>query len=130
MKPILRTSVALALAGVLAASVASPTFARDWRPWAAAGAGFAAGAVVGSAVANSYYGPRYYGPGYAYEPSYAYDSYAYEPGYAYRQPTYTYEPSATYVVPETVYIEPPVQRGPIGCARSSSKYGQVPECIQ
>jgi hypothetical protein len=108
MKPILRTSVALALASVLAASAASPTFARDWRPWAAAGAGFAAGAVVGSAVANSYYGPRYYGSGYAYEPGYAYDSYAYEPGYVVEtEPTYVVETEPTYVAPAPQIVYEP-----------------------
>ena len=100
MKPILRTSVALALAGVLAASAATPTFARDWRPWAAAGAGFAAGAIVGSAVANSYYGPSYYGA-YAYEPGYAYEpAYAYEPGYV-------VETAPTYVVPAPQIVYEP-----------------------
>ena len=97
MKPILRTSVALALASVLTASAASTTVARDWRPWAAAGAGFAAGAIVGSAVANSYYGPHYYGPGYAYAPGYAYDGYAYEPGYVVEtEPSYAVAPTAIY----------------------------------
>ena len=100
MKPILKTSVALALASVLAASVATPSVARDWRPWAAAGAGFAAGAIVGSSVANSYYGPHYYGayayePGYAYEPTYSY-GYAYEPGYVETEPSYLVAPTAIY----------------------------------
>ena len=98
MKPILRTSVALALASVLSASAATPSVARDWRPWAAAGAGFAVGAIVGSAVANSYYGPHYYGA-YAYEPGYNY-GYAYEPGYV-------VETTPSYVVPAPAIVYEP-----------------------
>lgn len=81
---------ALALAGVLTATVASPSFAID--RWTAAGAGFVAGAVVGSAAANSYYGPGYANQPYGYAPRYGY-AYAPAPGYAYAAPGYSYAPS-------------------------------------
>lgn len=79
MNAIVKTTAALTLAGSLVAAAATPTFARSWKPWAAAGAGFAAGAVVGAAAANA--NAHYYGPGYAYGPGY--DSYAYQDTYAY-----------------------------------------------
>ncbi|MEW6451733.1 MAG: hypothetical protein AB1490_13845 [Pseudomonadota bacterium] len=72
----------MGLAGVLAVGALAPQAeARNGR-WVAAGAGFAAGALIGAAAANaSYYNNGYYygGPGYAYAP--AYDSYAYQPTY-------------------------------------------------
>ena len=115
MKPILKTSVALALASVVAASVATPSLARDWRPWAAAGAGFAAGAIVGSAVANSHYGPHYYGayayePGYAYEPTYNY-GYAYEPGYVETTPSYVVPAPAVVYEPRRCWVQTDKDRG-------------------
>lgn len=78
----------LGLAGaVTVGAFASQAEARNGR-WAAGAAGFAVGAAVGAAAANSsYYNSGYYGggyayqPGYAYAPGYAYDSYAYEPAY-------------------------------------------------
>jgi hypothetical protein len=97
MKPFARTAMVLALAGAVTAGAAGSASARSWKPWAAAGAGFAAGAIVGSALtAPRYYGPGYsayaYGPGYAYAP--AYDAYAYEPAVTYEPivvaPTYYY----------------------------------------
>ncbi len=83
-------AIALVLAGALTAGAASTASARSWKPWAAAGAGFAAGAVVGSALATPRYGYAY-GPaysGYASGPAYesGYDSYAYAPGVTY-EPT-------------------------------------------
>jgi hypothetical protein len=81
------------MAGALALALASPSQARDGRNAAAIG-GFAAGAVVGAAVANSnngYYGNGYYAePGYAYEPA---------PTYYYDQaavPAYPYEAAPRY----------------------------------
>ncbi|HEY1152354.1 MAG TPA: hypothetical protein VGE73_00785 [Pseudolabrys sp.] len=96
----------VAVVGAVAVAAASPSEARNGR-WAAAGVGFAAGAVVGAAAANAansnyYYGSGYYGqsygpsygyaePSYGYvEPSYGYDAYAYEPGPTYVAPTYRY----------------------------------------
>lgn len=91
MTPFTKGAVALALAGALTASAASTASARSWRPWAAAGAGFVAGAAVGSALAAprySYYEPGYasyaYSPGYAYDTGPAYEAYAYEPTVTYR----------------------------------------------
>lgn len=71
MKPFVKNSLTLALVGTITAAAASPTFARTWRPAAAAGAGFVAGTAVGAAAANA----AAYGP--------AYQSYAYVPGQAY-----------------------------------------------
>jgi hypothetical protein len=95
MNKIAKTSAALALGGALLAGSVTASSARDWRPWAAAGAGFVAGAAIAGAAANNsyYYGPGYYERGYAYEPGYAYGStYSYEPGYS----SYSYEPSYSY----------------------------------
>ncbi len=70
-------AAAAALTGALALALASPSEARNGRNAAAIG-GFAAGAIVGAAVAssanNGYYADRgyYYDePAYAYEPRYA-----------------------------------------------------------
>ncbi len=74
----------IALAGALALT-ATTAFAQSSRDWAAAGAGFAAGAVVGSTMAPAY------GPAYSYAPGY--DAYAAAPdayivtGPAYRMPS-------------------------------------------
>ncbi|MDO8878856.1 MAG: hypothetical protein Q8M24_07560 [Pseudolabrys sp.] len=87
MNKFMKIAAAATMTGALALAVASPSEARDGRNAAAIG-GFAAGAVVGAAVAgsnNSYYGrPGYYQRGYAYQPGYVYDepAYAYEPRYA------------------------------------------------
>ena len=81
-------AAAFALAGALAATTATPSFA-DSR-WGYAAGGFAVGALVGAAAANN--ARYYYGPGYASEPyAYArgpryyargYSSYGYAPGYS------------------------------------------------
>jgi hypothetical protein len=84
MKTIMKYAAAAAMTGALALAVATPSQARGGAALAA-GAGFAAGALVGSAAANgAYYGPGYYGSGY-----YG-DDYAYEPA-----PTY-YGPAPRY----------------------------------
>jgi hypothetical protein len=100
MRNIVRTAAAATLVGAVALASVTPTFARDWgRTGAAAGIGFAAGAIVGSSIASQnrayYYGPGYYEPGYAYGSTYYYGpGYAYEPvygpAYAYEEPAYTY----------------------------------------
>ena len=85
---------------VLAAAMTLATPSEAGCRWCGpAAAGFAAGAVTGAVVANSYYGGYgYYGPGYgyAYGPGYAYyggptyyDSYAYAPAPGYGT-TYSY----------------------------------------
>lgn len=104
MTPFAKGAVALALAGAMTAGAMNTASARSWKPWAAAGAGFAAGAIVGSALAAPrYYGPGYYSayahsPGYTYAP--AYESYAYEPGVVYEStvivPRYYYGQDAGY----------------------------------
>jgi len=63
-----------------------------WRGRAAVGAGigFAAGAIIGSAIAGSYYGPGYYDYGYGYDPGYYDPGYAYVPAPVYAPPPYRY----------------------------------------
>ncbi len=90
----LKTHMALAaaLAGAVVLGAATPSFAGGNDAAVAAGAGFAAGTVVGAAAANAnanvYYGEPGYvyapGPGYVYAPAsgyvYAPGAYAYSPG--------------------------------------------------
>lgn len=64
-----------------AVSDVTPVYYRG-RGWAGAGVGFAAGAIIGSALAS----PRYY-DGYGYVPPYTYG------------PPYYYQPRAYYGVP-------------------------------
>ena len=78
-----QTLTALAAAGTLAlATVATPTSA-DARWWGPAIGAFAAGAIIGGALASPYaYG--YYGgyyPGYSYYPYGYYPAYSYGPAY-------------------------------------------------
>lgn len=83
LKTVAKGLATLGVAGALAIAVATPSQARWYHrdDAAAAGVGFAAGAVVGAAAANNayynsgYYGPAYYGPGYG--------AYAYQPAYGY-----------------------------------------------
>ena len=75
-----KTAMAIALAGALAVTAVTPSFARGGRI-AAGIVGFAAGAAIGAAAANANRG-YYYGEPYAYNSGYA-PAYAYEPGYAY-----------------------------------------------
>lgn len=93
MNAIAKSAAVLVAAGTLVTATVTSGEARSGR-WAAAGAGFVAGALIGAAVANAhggyYYGPRYgyYGSSYAYVPSY----YGYKAGstytYQYRYPRY------------------------------------------
>jgi hypothetical protein len=85
MQIVSKGALAAGLSGLFLLAAATPGSARDWHPWGAAAAGFAAGAIVGAAAASTYpYGPYYYGPGYGYY---------YAPGYAYvpAHPRYGYE---------------------------------------
>ena len=90
MKTFIKYATAVTLAGALAVAIATPSQARDGRNAAVIG-GFAAGAVVGAAAANNYYGPGYgyYNNSYAYEPGYT-DGYAYAPASNYYGPRYDY----------------------------------------
>lgn len=67
-------AVAIAGTAMLAPTEASARWRRGGWGWGAGAAGFAAGAIIGGALASPYYyggGPYgYYGPGYA--PGYAY----------------------------------------------------------
>ncbi len=85
MKTMTKQALMLAAAGILAISVATPTFARNGRIAAAAGIGFVAGTVLGAAAANANAG-YYYDPGYAYVPAPA-------PVYGYAKGSYAYVPS-------------------------------------
>ncbi|HZS63197.1 MAG TPA: hypothetical protein VFA53_01670 [Xanthobacteraceae bacterium] len=93
MSTLKKYGVVAAILAVMGMTATSAQARND--TWVAAGAGFAAGALVGAAAANAnarYYDPAYayYGPAYAYEPApsgYVYSApygygYAYEPGYA------------------------------------------------
>jgi hypothetical protein len=121
MNTFAKTSVALALGGALLASSVTASSARNWRPWAAAGAGFVAGAAIAGAAANANAG--YYGPGY-YDRGYAYDGYAYEPGYNSYGSGYAYGPG--YAEPVYTY-ERPVTRGWGRCVQDEG-YGRTSSC--
>ena len=96
MKTIMKYAAAIAVTSAFALAAATPSEARNHGgAWAAAGAGFAAGAIVGAAAANSY-GPGYYGPGY-YGPAY------YGPAY-YGPGPYAYEAAPVYVAPAPAYV--------------------------
>ena len=113
MKTILKYAAAIALTGALAVAAATPGEARGGRNAAVIG-GFVAGAVVGAAVTNSYYGPGYYAePGYAYGPGYGYES-----DYAYEAPVYV-QPGPRY------YYGGPRYRSGTNCSASpaSSNFG-------
>jgi hypothetical protein len=86
MNTFAKSALVLGTVGALALGSMSASEARSGR-FVAGAAGFAVGAAVGAAAANSaYYNGGYYGAGY-YEPGY--DSYAYAPGYS----GYGYEPA-------------------------------------
>jgi hypothetical protein len=118
MKTMIKQAGMLAAAGVLAVSIATPSFARDGgRVAAAAGVGFVAGALIGTAAANNgYYGPdyAYYGPDYAYGPDY----YAPAPRYVYRTaPAYASYPDESYA-----YVPAPSPRSSIHVYDDKGQY--------
>ena len=115
MNVVLKSAGAAALVGAVVLASANPSEARN-RWIGPAAAGFAAGAIVGSAAANSYaYRSGYYAPGYAYGP--AYDTYAYEtPAYD----AYAYEAAPVYA---PVYAPRYYRSGSRGCA-TQGNYGQ------
>jgi len=91
MNMVLKSAATAALLGAVALASATPGEARSGR-WAAAGAGLAAGTVVGAAAANSAYGSGYYAPGYD---AYAYDGPVYTSPRAYRYRQYDMSGCAT-----------------------------------
>jgi len=117
MKRTLKGAAIAALVGAAALASITPSEARS-RWIGPAAAGFAAGAIVGSAAtAGAYaYSPRYYDPGYAYAP--VYSGYAYEPAPVYE--SYAYETAAP------VYVAPRYYRygDRSGCA-TLGNYGQI-----
>jgi len=79
---LLKHLAVLAIAGVFAAAVTSPSFARNRG--AAIAAGIAAGAFIGVATANALGNPYYYGEPYDYYdvgPAYVVPGPVYGPGY-------------------------------------------------
>lgn len=82
MKRMMKFAAATGVAGVLAMSLAVPSYAEHGRN-AAAAIGFGAGALVGAAAADSVNSP-YYAGGYGYR------DYGYRGGY-YRGGPYAYE---------------------------------------
>ena len=99
LKTVVKGIAALGVAGTLAVAVATPSQAR-WHhnDAATAGVGFAAGAAVGAAASNAYYGPGYYGPAYYGS---GYGAYAYEPAY-----TYSYQQPSPSCVGDLGYGRP------------------------
>ncbi len=124
----------IALAGAasigLVSVAATPTPADAWCVGCAVGAGIigglAAGAIVGSAVANS---PYYYPPGYYYPPPPP-GYYPPPPGAYYPPPGADYPPppEAGYSPPPGAYYPPPPQGGPAP-AMAAPAYAQLaPGC--
>ena len=107
MRTVLKYAMAATVTGALALAAASPSEARGGRNAALIG-GFAAGALVGAAVANSYYG----GPGYYYGPGPAY----YGPG------PYAYEPAPVYAPAPRYYR---YRSNPSGCGTQGNYPGAV-----
>jgi hypothetical protein len=96
MTRILKGTAIAALIGAAALASITPSEARN-RWIGPAAAGFAAGAIVGSAASGAYaYSPGYYEPGYAYAPAYS-SGYVYETAPAYD--AYAYEAAPVYVAP-------------------------------
>jgi hypothetical protein len=95
MNKFAKIAAATAMTGALALALATPSEARNGRNAAAIG-GFAAGAVVGAAVASSANNGYYADRGYYDEPAYAYQP---APSYYYNDPgapAYAYEPAPRY----------------------------------
>jgi hypothetical protein len=96
MNVLVKPAMILGLAGAMALGAMTPSEARNGR-WAAAGVGFAAGALIGGAVAANANRGYYYNEPYAYgygeraygysEPVYVDPGYSY--GYGYSEPGYT-----------------------------------------
>jgi hypothetical protein len=118
MNRMMKGAAIAALVG--AAALASVTQSEARNRWIGpAAAGFAAGAIVGSAASGAY----------AYSPGYAYSSGYYEPGYAYA-PAYTYQTAPAYDAyayeAAPVYVAPRYYRGRSGSngCYTQGNYGQ------
>ena len=99
MKTVFKFVAAAALTGALALAAVTPSEARGGRNAAAIG-GFAAGALVGAAVAGSY-NNGYYGPSYGYAPGYYAEPYAYEAEPVYVAPRRVYRSGGCWVVTDS-----------------------------
>jgi hypothetical protein len=102
MKLLVKPAIVLGIAGALALGSMTASQARV-RPWVAGAAGFAAGAAIGAAAANSgYYGDGYYDGGYYnnayYNSGYYGDSYAAAPGFGPTDPAFadTSDPNSVH----------------------------------
>ncbi|MDO9413099.1 MAG: hypothetical protein Q7T81_11050 [Pseudolabrys sp.] len=93
MNTFVKFAAAATMTGALALAMATPSEARNGRNAAAIG-GFAAGAVVGAAVASSA-NNGYYADDYAYEPAYTDRSYS-RTYYGGDATPYAYEPAPRY----------------------------------
>lgn len=127
MNNFVKFAAAAAMTGALALSLATPSEARDGRNAAAIG-GFAAGAVVGAAVANSANNGYYEDRGYYQDRGYyaRRDSYYGEPAYAY-EPRYapSYDPAAVAPYPYEAtprYYSRSRNRTPCGGSPGSVNY--------
>lgn len=100
MNVLVKPAMILGLAGAMALGSMTPSEARSGRTWAAAGVGFAAGAMLGAAAANANRG-YYYNEPYAYAPGPTYSGYSepvyVEPGYGYN--AYGYDSYPVYSAP-------------------------------
>ena len=83
MKFSMKTAAAGAIVATILTASVTPSTAGEWRGWPAAGVGFAAGALLGAAIAQPYRG--YYGGYYGY----GYRGY-YNDHYPYPLATYSY----------------------------------------
>ncbi len=101
MNMFVKSVAVLGVTGAMALAAMSPSEARSGRTWAAAGVGFAAGAMVGAAAANANRGYYYDDYGYAHArgpvyydtaPSYTYSA----PAYGYEVDSYAYAPAPRY----------------------------------
>ncbi len=114
-KLLTHAALAAVLAGTFAVTTTTPSRA-DNDTWIAAGAGFAAGTLIGAAAVNAN-ANVYYGPGYAYAPSYPYGyastypyGYAAAYPYGYAAPTpyaYVEAPAYVAVAPAPAYAYAP-----------------------
>ena len=126
----MNTMIKKAAAGatmVAAIALATTPSKARWSRGEAAAAGFVAGAAVGVAATNSYYGPRYYG-GPAYGSGYyGGGAYAYEPVYS--EPAYggpVYAPTYAAPVQSSCWVSTDDARG-YGYYGQCTRFRETPE---